>query len=166
MSLTVAAIGAVMAALLESTILPHLQIAGVQPDLVLIVAVVWTFVARFEGAIVWAFVGGLMLDVLAARPLGSTAFALLVCVGAASGLARVLEPLRLAGPAVATFIVAILYAVLFIVTYGALRSPLPLDDPLAAILPRAIYDTVIGGLLGAAAMWFRTRRPPRERLDW
>jgi rod shape-determining protein MreD len=166
MTLAVAAFGAVVAALLELTIVPYLQIGGVQPDLVLVVAIVWTMAVGLESGLVWAFVGGLMIDVLAARPLGSTAFSLLVCVGAAVVLRRVLDPLRLLGPAVATLLLAGLYSVLVVVTYSALRNPLPVADLPAVIASRSLYDGVLGGLVGGGVLWWRNRRAERERLDW
>lgn len=166
MSLAVAAVGAIVAGLLELTIIPYLQIGGVQPDLVLVLAVAWTLVAGLEGGLVWAFVGGLMLDVLAARPLGSTPFVLLVCVGLAAAGARFLEPARWAGPAIAAFVLAPVAAVLFLVTYGVIREPVPFGDLLGATLPRALYDAVLGALVGLTTFWFRARRPPvRDWLD-
>lgn len=166
MSLAVAAIGATVAALLELTIIPYLRIGGVQPDLVLVLAVAWTLVAGLEGGLVWAFVGGLMLDVLAARPLGSTPFVLLVCVGLAAVAARFLEPARLAGPAIATFVLSLIGAVLFMVTYSAVRGPVPIGDLPGTILPRAFYDALLGALVGVITSWFRARRPPaRKWLD-
>ena len=107
-----------------------------------------------------------MLDVLTGRPLGSTAFALLICVGAAAALVRVLEPLRLVAPAVAMFPLAILYAVLSMVASGALRGPIALGDSIGVIAPRVIADTLLAGLVGGVALWSRTRRPAQERLDW
>lgn len=167
MSLAVAAIGAIVAALLELTLIPYLQVGGAQPDLVLVLAVAWALVAGLEGGLVWAFVGGLMIDVLAARPLGSTAFVLLICVGVATALGRVLEPARLAAPAIVTAAVAILYAALLLLTYSAIRGPVPVGEPLAALLPRVVFDTVLGGLIGALALRVRARRSiDRERLDW
>lgn len=164
MSLAGAAIGAVVAALLELTIIPYLQIGGVQPDLVLVLAVAWTLVAGLEGGLVWAFVGGLMLDVLAARPLGSTPFVLLVCVGLAAAGARFLEPARWAGPALATFVLGIVAAILFLVVYSAIRGPIPIGDLPGTVLPRALYDAVLGTLVGMVTLWFRARRPPAR--DW
>jgi rod shape-determining protein MreD len=166
MRLTVAAIGAIAAALLEVTLLPALRIGGAQPDLVLVAAVVWTFIAGFEGALVYAFAGGLMLDVLTGRPLGSTAFALLICVGAAAALARVLEPARAFGPAIAMAPLAILYAALPLVVSAAVRGPVAVTDPVAAVAPKVIADTLLAGLLGGVAIWSRSRRPARERIDW
>ena len=166
MRLTVAAIGAIAAALLEVTILPELRIGGVQPDLVLIAAVVWTFLVGFEGALVWAFVGGLMLDVLTGRPLGSTAFALLICVGAAAALARVLDPARALAPAIAMFPLAILYTALPLVVSAAVRGPLTVPDPVASVAPRVIADTLLAALVGGFGIWSRSRRPARERIEW
>ena len=167
MSLPVAALGAVVAALLELSIVPYLRIGGAQPDLVLVLAIAWTIVAGLEGGLVWAFLGGLVIDVLAPRPLGSTAFSLLLCVGVAALLGWVLEPIRVAAPVIATFVLAILYAVVFLLVYGALRSPIAVPDPVGAILPRAIYDAAVAALIGPPTLWWLARRRPvRERIDW
>ena len=88
MTLLLAAVGAVVTALIELTVTPYLRIGSAQPHPVLVLAVIVTIAVGLEAGLVWAFVGGLALDVLAPRPLGSTAFALLLCVGGASLLAR------------------------------------------------------------------------------
>ena len=77
MSLTLAAVGAVVAAVLQLTIVPYLGIAGAYPDLLLVVAVIATFAWSTEAGMTLAFVGGLMIDLLAPRPIGLTAFTLL-----------------------------------------------------------------------------------------
>ena len=167
MSLPVAALGAVVAALLELSIVPYLRIGSAQPDLVLVLAITWTILIGIEGGLVWAFLGGLVIDILAPRPLGSTAFVLLVCIGVAALLGRVLEPVRIAAPVIITFVVAILYAALFLIVYGALRSPIAVPDPVSAVLPRAIYDTVLAALIGSTALWWlERRRTERERVNW
>ena len=89
-----AAVGAAAAAVLELTIAPDLTIAGAHPHFVLICAVIWTVVAGIEGGLIWAFIGGLMIDFLAPRPLGSTAFTLLLCVGGAATFSRLMGRFR------------------------------------------------------------------------
>ena len=74
MTLLVAAIAATVAAIAESTITPYLRVGNAQPHLVFVLAVVWTVAVGLDSGLVWAFVGGLALDTLAQRPLGSTAF--------------------------------------------------------------------------------------------
>ena len=94
MTLLLAAVGATVMALLELTVGPYLRVGAAQPHLVLVVGIVVTVAVGLEAGLVWAFVGGLVLDVLTQRPLGSTSFALLLCVGATSVLARLFVRLR------------------------------------------------------------------------
>jgi len=66
-----AAVGAGVAALLELTIASRYQINGAQLlQVSLVFAIAVTVVYGFEEGMVWAFVGGLCLDLLAIRPLG------------------------------------------------------------------------------------------------
>src|SRR5487761_2453058 len=81
MGLLLAAVGAAVAALIQASILPFAAAGGAGLDLVL--AVVWTMTVSLEGGLIWAFLGGLIIDVLLMRPLGLTAFVLLLAVGAA-----------------------------------------------------------------------------------
>ena len=73
MTLLVAAIAATVAAIVELTITPFLRVGDAQPHLVFVLAVVWTVAVGLDSGLVWAFVGGLVLDTLAQRPLGTTA---------------------------------------------------------------------------------------------
>ena len=102
MSLLLAAVGATAAALLELTVGPHLRVGDASPHLVLVLGVVWTVAAGIDDGLAWAFVGGLVLDVLAQRPVGSTAFALLIALGSAAFVGRALSRLRPIAPIAAT----------------------------------------------------------------
>ena len=166
MSLTLAAVGAVVAALLNLTIAPLLQIGEAQPDFLLICAVVWTVVSGIEGGFIWAFIGGLMIDFLTPRPLGSTAFTLLLSVGGAAVVGRALLRFRYLAPIVAVVLFSVVNALLFLVVYSALRGPIPIADPLSAVLPAAIYDAVLAAIIGPVAVAVLARHDHRERLDW
>jgi rod shape-determining protein MreD len=166
MSLTLAAVGAVVAALFDTTIAPYLRIGGAQPDLVLVLAVIWTVVVGFEGGLVWAFLGGLLIDLLAPRPLGSTAFALLLSVGAAAIYAAVVVRGRYARPIAAVFVFSLVYAVIFTIVNRTLRGAIPLDDAVAAWLPGAVYNTVLAVVIAPIVVSLHARRTDRDRLDW
>lgn len=58
------------AALLQAIVLPRLRIFGGQPDLVLIIVLTWALLDHDREAMVWAFVGGLWLDLLSGVPVG------------------------------------------------------------------------------------------------
>ena len=64
MSIPLAAVGAVVVALLEVSVFPELTIAGVKPDLIFIFSVTATMMIGIEVGLTWAFVGGLLLDLL------------------------------------------------------------------------------------------------------
>ena len=129
MTLLLAAVGATAAALLELTVGPYLRIGTAQPHLVLVLGIVVTVAIGLEAGLVWAFVGGLVLDVLAQRPLGSTAFALLLCSGATAVLARYLVRLRPIVPILATLLLSLLYSMILFMALNALRTPIPIDGP-------------------------------------
>ena len=166
MTLLLAAVGATVAALFELTVAPYLQVGDALPHLVLVLGIIVTIAVGLEAGLVWAFVGGLALDVLAQRPLGSTAFALLLCMGGASILGHLFSRVRPLAPIIATFVLSLLYSMVLFVLMGALRSPLPVSDPISVILPGVIYDTVLAALIGPLAISIHDRRAQSDRIDW
>lgn len=166
MRLSLAAAGAVIAALLQLTVLPYLRIGGAQPELVLVFAVTMAVFGDLESALIWAFVGGLMLDVLAERPLGLTAFTSLLVVAPAIVLGRMLERTRVLAPALATLPLTVGYSFVFLVAYGLLRGAVPLSDPIGATVPVAIYSSAIALVIGPVVMAIRVRTVERERVAW
>ena len=166
MTLLLAAVGAVVTALLELTVGPYLRIGDAQPHLVLVLGVVVTVAVGLEAGLTWAFVGGLALDVLADRPLGSSAFALLLCVGVAALLARTFVRLRPIVPIIAVAILSVAYSMILFATLGALGTPVPVADPLSLVLPGAIYDMVLAAIIGPLAIAIHDRHATQERVDW
>jgi rod shape-determining protein MreD len=166
MTLLLAAVGATVMALLELTVGPYLRIGTAQPHLVLVVGIVVTVAIGLEAGLVWAFVGGLVLDVLAQRPLGSTAFALLLCVGATAVLGLLLSHLRPLVPILATLLLSLFYSMTLLVTFNALQTPITIADPISVLLPGVVYDTVLAALIGPLAISIHDRRADSERVDW
>jgi len=166
MTLLLAAVGATLMALMELTVGPYLRVETAQPHLVLVFGIVVTVAIGLEAGLVWAFVGGLVLDVLAQRPLGSTSFALLLCMGATSVLARVFIRFRPIIPILATLLLSLLYSMILYVAFNTLRTPIPVADPISVLLPGVVYDTVLAALIGPLAISIHDRRADVERMDW
>ena len=166
MTLLLAAVGAVVTALIELTVAPYLRVGTAQPHPVLVMAVIVTIALGLEAGLVWAFVGGLALDVLAQRPLGATAFALLICVGAASLLARSFSRVRPIIPIGAVFFLSIGYSMILFVTFRALGVQLPTVDPMSTVIPSAVYDAVLGVIVGPLTIAIHDRRVEQDRVDW
>lgn len=166
MTLTLAAVGAVVSAVLELTLWPYLAIGGAHLHLVFVYVVILAVVLGLDAGLTAAFVGGIALDMLGPRPVGSTAFALLVCAVLAVALARLLVQVRYLAPVIIVFILSFVYALLTAALIAALGGPISIDDPIRSVLPGAIYDTVIAALIGPLAVALRMRRLEQERVDW
>lgn len=166
MGLLFAAIGATVAALFEASVVPYLAAGDAAPHPVLLGGVIWTIAAGIDRGVTWAFVGGLVLDSLLDRPLGGTAFALLVAVGGAALVARPFPRLRLVAPVVAVPILSLVYSMILVGVAAALQ-PGTTYPGVGAFLPDALYDALIGMFVGPLAVTLRDRRAASsERAEW
>lgn len=57
-------------ALLQVTLVPHLSIRGVKPDLMLMAVVSWSLLRGAREGIAWGAMGGLVLDIFSGGPFG------------------------------------------------------------------------------------------------
>jgi rod shape-determining protein MreD len=168
MSLVLAAVGAAVAALIQSSILPFTAAGGAGLDLVLVLAVVWTMTVGLDGGLVWAFLGGLIIDVLLMRPLGLTAFVLLLAVGAAWIVGRVSPRAFYPVVVITTAVTAGIASILTVVLFGALRGLPAGVDPLAQAVPTGMFAGVAAALIAPIPVIIRRRRfgDETERVDW
>ncbi len=65
-------------ALLQTTLAPRITWLGAKPDLMLVTVVCWGLLRGPAASLPWAFVGGLMLDLLSGAPFGATALVLML----------------------------------------------------------------------------------------
>jgi rod shape-determining protein MreD len=166
-SLPLAAVGAVLAALLESSVLPELTIAGAKPDLVLVMAVVAAMLVGVEEGLVWAFLGGLMLDlILPERPVGVTILSLLVVTGIAVAAARVAGQNRRLTAVVLTFVLSFVYQAMTIGLLSATTGVRASAVSMTVIAVTAIVNTVLAFIVATLVRWYLIRYAPAERADW
>ncbi len=167
MTLPFAVLGALVAALIETTVLPELAIAGTHADLVLSFAIVATIVIGTEDGLAWAFVGGLMLDMLIpARPIGATTLSLLLVVGIAAAGAHFVGHNRRLFALVSTFgLTWVFHAVLLVVLVLVEGVAFSAFQPRLVLLSAA-WNTLVA-LAAAIAFSAAMRRfGAAERLDW
>jgi rod shape-determining protein MreD len=141
-----------LVALVEVTILPHLQVAGAQPDLMMLVVGAWSLRRGLEEGAIWAFFGGLFLDLLSAGPMSASMFALL-----AVSLILGVDPLTGAGRRQArpfggnpfALIVVIIFAtlcyhILLLILLQLVGSPIDwLRAATDVLLPRVVFNLVL-----------------------
>jgi len=68
----------IIAAALESSVLPYVRLYSGQPSIVLLLVLCWGLHAPLEEALFWAFVGGIFQDLLSITPLGTSTIALVL----------------------------------------------------------------------------------------
>jgi hypothetical protein len=168
MSVVLAAVGAAVAAFVQASILPFSVTTGGGLDLLLVLAIVWTMTIDFEGGLVWAFLGGLIIDVLLpARPFGVSAFILLLAVGVAWVVARLAPRATYPAAIVVTAIVGGVVSVLAPLLIGAMSSG-TVSQPMAGVIPSILIGAFGAAILAPVPILIerRLRGDDTERLDW
>jgi rod shape-determining protein MreD len=162
----IAAVGAFVAAIVESSVVTQLAIAGVKPDLVFSIAIAVALVQGFEEGMVWSVVGGLTLDMLVpARPVGATTLTLLVVCGLALIVSRLTTP-RLFVVAITVFGLSFVYqamllALLTLTTGVGVES---ISVPSLAVI--AVLNTAVGVAAAWVARALTLRFGGADRAEW
>lgn len=154
-----------VAALLQSTAFARLAIGGVKPDLVLLLVVVGTLLYGPRIGVIWAFVGGLFLDILSGGPLGSSSLALMAAAAVAGVGHTTLSRFNVLVPLGAIILGTLVYGAVYTGTLflldglieafslerfgvSTLRRQVPvLETMQEVVLPSIVYNTVLMLLL-------------------
>jgi rod shape-determining protein MreD len=139
-----------MAGLLQSTAAARLEIRGVKPDLVLLLLVLGTLVYGSRPGLLWAFIGGIALDVFSGGPMGASSLALMVAVLVAGLGHRTLSRYNLLVPLTAIALGTATYGLVYlgILSILDLFAVAPREVPLLAtiqhiVVPAAIYNVLL-----------------------
>jgi len=128
-------------AIVQTAVLPHFPIAGVEPQLLLLVALAWGLVRGLEEGLVWAFIGGLWSDLFSMAPVGLSSLAFMAAVAAAVLLQQVMPPRRLLVATLMAALGTLIYLVISIVVLGLLGHGLSAAG-LAELLPLFVLHMV------------------------
>jgi len=146
MGVLLPALVALGVAVLAPSVAPRFSISAAHPHLVLVLGVIATIAIGGETGLVWAFVGGIALDVLTGRPLGATAFVLLIVLGSTALVARPSPRLRLVAATGFVPVCSALSSILLVLVLRVLAPPVVVPD-FGSLLPGIAYDTVIGAVV-------------------
>jgi rod shape-determining protein MreD len=147
----------IAAALIDASVAPHFGFGGGHPHLVLVLVVVSAVADELETTLFCAVGGGIVLDVLTARPLGGTAFALLIVLAGARPAARTPTRIRTLLAICLTPLASAMYSLVVIAILGLLDVAL-LGPTFARLLPGMGYDTAIASLAATSAAQVARRR--------
>jgi rod shape-determining protein MreD len=169
LTLPFAALVAVIAAVLETSVFAELPLAGATVDVVLVCAAVATIVLGVEDGLVLGFIGGLMIDiVVAARPMGAATLAILLTLGIAFVIARAVSAGRRIVAIGLVLILTAVYHALFIVIMAVTANASPSFDQqtMAAILVAAVLNAILAIPVASLFGAIERRFGPSERPDW
>lgn len=144
----------IIASLLQSTVTNRLLVRGVKPDLVLLLVMIGTLIYGGRSGMLWAFIGGIGLDLFSGGPLGSSSLALMataVVVGVGHRtLSRYNVLVPLSSAMLGTLVYGVVYLAIWIVLEGltnwAASQGIALDivrpDLSAPLWPTLFWPTV------------------------
>ena len=148
-------------ALSQTMLAMDFQWDGGRPNPVLVVVLAWNLVRRDASGLLWAFVGGLVLDALSGGPMGSILLALLMV-----SLIGNLIGGRFWGPhwllaLVYVVVGSILYHLIYLLVLTFCGWPMNLVESLTTItLPSAVLNLVLMIPVYPAMRWLAARIAP------
>lgn len=136
--------------LLQSTTVARLKIAGVKPDLVLLLIIIGALLYGARSGVLWAFIGGIGLDIFSGGPMGASSLALMASALVAGlghrPFSRFNPVVPLAAAALGTLAYAGVYLLILtmLAVAGVSTLSVPLFDTIRDIvLPVTVYNTAL-----------------------
>jgi len=156
----------VLIAIAQSTVVSHVRLLGVSPDLVLLFTVSSVLLRGVREGVLVALVGGLVLDALSGAPFGLATISLVaVTLLAGVGEINVFRAARFL-PYVTITAVTLVYSVVFlsllqmrghVVVWGA--------SLLRVVLPAMLVNLLCMPIVYGLCAWLRKRYGPRS-VEW
>lgn len=156
----------VVVALIQATVMPHLLVWGVFPNLPLLVVVSWSLLRGAREGVVWGFVAGVAVDIFSSAPFGAATLSLMA-VGFLSGLGQAtVFRAHFVWPLIVMFLTTIVSGVIFLVVVQiAGQSVTWLESFLRIIVPSALLNALLTPLV-FVPMRFLYTRFRHDDMDW
>lgn len=108
--------------LFQSTLIPHLTVWGVFPDLPLLLVVSWGLLHGSRQGLWWGFLAGVVVDIFSGAPFGAATVSLMV-VGFLAGLGENVVFRNVFLILLAIFLATVVYDLLFLLVVQISASP-------------------------------------------
>jgi len=155
-----------IAGVLQASVVPHLALWGVFPDLPALVVVSWSLLEGTRQGVVWGFIAGLFVDLFSGAPFGAATLSLMA-VGALSGLGQAtVFRTHVTLPLIVMFLATLVYDLLFLLIVQIAGTPVAwLESLMRIILPSAALNTVLVPLVYLVMRGLHTWLV-REEMEW
>ena len=153
-------------AVIQSTLIPHLSLGGIKPDIVLLVVISWSLLRGAEEGVVWGLIGGILLDLLSGAPFGVFTIAM-AAVSFLTGMGEMnVFRTNIALPLATIFFATIAYNLIFLILLQAMGWPIAwIDGFIRVILPTTLLNTLLMPIVYKLMHWLH-RRTGREEISW
>lgn len=139
-------LGLGVVALVQVSLLPAFAVAGVPPDLTLVIVVSWALLRGSRSAILWALIAGIWLDLLSGGPFGMYTLGLVAAAAVAGlggntvflGSTNFILPILMA--AAATLAQSAVQWLMLLLTGDTLSVP---DMLLRLVAPEMVYNAAL-----------------------
>lgn len=150
-------------ALIQSSLLYRISVAGARLNLMLLVVVSWSLLRGAREGIVWGFIGGLALDFLSGVTLGTSAFTLtLVAYVAGLGQLTIYRSSPLF-PSLAALVTSIIHDWVFLIVLSMTGHAVAWQDALLHIsMPTALLSGLLMPVAYRALNRLHRRTMPEE----
>jgi rod shape-determining protein MreD len=129
-------------AIIQTSVLPRFSIAGLEPQLVFVVALAWGLLRGLEEGLVWAFIAGIWTDLFSVAPVGLSSLAFMAAVAGAVLLQQVLPPRRLLVAVLMAALGTIIYLILYALALRVFGHAVSLRS-LAGLLPLVVLHAIL-----------------------
>jgi rod shape-determining protein MreD len=154
-------------ALFQTSLMTHIAVNGAIPGIILLAVVDWGILRGPDQGMLWAFIGGLGLDLFSSWPFGTSTVALVIVASLVSlGGGTFIRTHSLLPPA-AVFAATILYYLIAFFILESVHHPVDWLEALrGAVFPIAVYNAV----LNIPVFWLLRRLEahvyPLPRANW
>ena len=124
-------------AVVQTAVLPRFPILGLVPQLPFLVALAWGLLRGMNEGIIWAFIGGLLLDLFSVAPMGATSFSFMLAILAVIWIENAIPADRFFVPVIMAIAATIISLLIYLILLRLLDYPTTLQGT-AALLPTAI----------------------------
>jgi rod shape-determining protein MreD len=153
-------------AILQATVVPHLGIWGVFPDLPLLVVIGWSLARGKREGVIWGFVAGVAVDLLSGAPFGAATLSM-AAVGYMAGMSQAtVYGAHAALPMLVMLLATITYDLAFLLPVAISGQDVTWWDSFTRIiLPSAVLNALLMPVFFWAmrklSTWFG-----REEMEW
>jgi len=130
-------------ALAQATIVPAYNPIALQPNVALVMLLVWSALRGLPEGLTWGFALGILFDVLAIDPLGTNALALLPVVLLAGAARRRFFQSNVIFPMLLAVVATVVHGVVLLLLRGSAADAIPLSTLFRFVLLQALLNAII-----------------------